>query len=96
ARESGPTESPAPAPLALAGATAPPPAAAAANALVRRTKSLSLAVASGHRRVRPAKAAKLPPTKTLSILKEDEKPAGKAKAAAKHPAGKHPAKAAAK
>ena len=96
-RESGPTESPAPAPLALAGAIAPPPAAAATNAFVRKTKSLSLAVASRHR-AKPARAAaKLPPTKTVSILKDDEKPAKPAlkgaakKETAKKPATKHPA-----
>jgi D-alanyl-D-alanine carboxypeptidase len=93
--ESGPTESPAPAPLALAGAMPQPPAAAAANALVRKTRSLSLAVAS-RRHGKPARAVgKLPPTKTVSILAKDpdEKPArqvGKAgpKTAAKHPARK--------
>ncbi|MBE7220580.1 MAG: D-alanyl-D-alanine carboxypeptidase, partial [Caulobacteraceae bacterium] len=95
-RESGPTESPAPAPLALAGAAPPPPAAAATNALVRKTKSLSLAVASRHRVAKPArgaKAAKLPPTKTISILKDEGKGAKLAtkakKEAVKKPAAKH-------
>ncbi|MCW6508947.1 D-alanyl-D-alanine carboxypeptidase family protein [Lichenifustis flavocetrariae] len=95
---SGPTESPAPAPLALVGAVAPPPAAAAANAFVRKTKSLSLAVATPKHRPHPLKrAAKLPPTKTISILAKTPGPAKAAAPAAKpHKAAAKPHKAVAK